>query len=172
MSRAKIKWVLVCSAVAVLMLVTIGVVCWYATSEPIEHFPISLLGTSNDPVQGLVASFSVTNESRMMIYYCICPAQVKSNAVWPTLQIPSSGGAELASGKAETFSIVAPVNGEDWRVPVVWGYKPTGFQSVAGRVKLNLRLNWYRLPHGKGPALDSHGSQFTLYASYSPTVSK
>jgi hypothetical protein len=120
----------------------------------------------------LVASFSVTNESRMSIYYCICPVQVKSNGAWPALQIPPSGGTELASGEANVFSVVAPVAAQEWRVPVVWGYRPTGFRFVAGRVKYNLRLNWDRLRRGRFPTLDNHGSQFTLYASYSPTVSK
>lgn len=171
MPRAKVRWILVCSTVAVLMLAAVVLVCWRSTSEPVEHLPISLLGTSNDPMRGLVASFSVTNESQMSISYCICPVQVKSDGAWPALQIPHSGGTELASGKADVFSVAAPVAAQEWRVPVVWGYRPTGVRSVAGTVKYNLRLNWHLLRHGRFPRL-SRSSQFTMYASYSPTVPK
>ncbi len=171
MSRAKVRWIWVCSAVAVLILAAVALVCWHGAAEPLGNFPISLHGTTNDPIRGLVASFSVTNESRMSIYYCICPVQVKSDGAWPDLRIPRSGGSELASGGADVFSVVAPAAAQEWRVPVVWGYRPTGYRSVTGRVKYNLRLNWDRLRHGRFPTLDNH-AQFTLHASYSPTFSK
>jgi hypothetical protein len=170
MSRAKNRWLLVCSAVAVLLAAAIFV-CWYETVEPVDRFPISFLGTSNDPVLGLVASFSVTNESPRVIYFGICPAQVRSGDAWPALQIPASSGAVLALGQSKAFSVAAPVGAREWRVPVVWGYSPTGIQSFSGRVKHNVRLNWLRLRLGRRPTVDN-SPELTVYASYSPAISK
>jgi len=141
---------------------------------PIDQFPVTLLGITNDPVQGRLASFIVTNESQLIIDCWVLSPQVNSNGMWSPPQQPAESNRrlQLRPGEANTFTVAAPSTAVEWREPVEWGYRPTtAARSIVGRLKSNFRLNWYLLRHGR-PIRYNQGVEFNLYISYSEAITK
>jgi hypothetical protein len=154
----------------------LGLVLFLILSDvtPIGRFPVTLVGMTNDPTQGRLASFIVTNASGATIDYCNYPPQVMSNGVWSPLQRPAHGSLgplhELTLGKVNWFSVIVPTNAVEWRVPVGWGCRPTtALQGIIGRIRSNLHLNWYLLRHGK-PLKYNSGVEVNLFMSYSAAI--
>ncbi|MGO8698276.1 MAG: hypothetical protein ACLQVY_11230 [Limisphaerales bacterium] len=156
-----------------LILAGLALFLWLAMAMPVARFPVKVLQLTNDPRQGWLATFLVTNESRLIIDYWICSPQVKSNGLWPVVQEPAwTASLRLAPGEANTFSVAAPATAMEWREPVRWGYRPTTkVRRWVGRLKSNFRLNWYLLRHGKRLRYNQ-GVEFDLFMSYSAAIEK
>jgi hypothetical protein len=155
---------------AVALLVGLAFFLWRLAVIPAGQFPVTLLQMSNDPKQGRLASFNVTNGSGATIDYWIYLPQVKSSGVWSQLQhMPGAGTLQLTPGQAFTFSVAVPMNAVEWRLPVRWCYRSHMGFRVIEMWTVNLELNWKLLLHGITPKFYG-GEELEFYMSYSRAI--
>jgi len=171
MTRLKSKTVLL-GCVVIVLLSGIAFVIWLSFPAPTASFPVSFLGVTNNAADSVLATFRITNQTRRTIAYRICPVQVRSNGVWSPLPMPRGAGDDfLPSHQVSTFTSPTPSYGEAWRVPVFWGCEPTGSAYYRGLVNSNLKLNWYLMRGGRSPKFN-RGTEFEIYVSYSPEITR
>jgi hypothetical protein len=145
--KRSIWWIL-----AVFALVASALLLWRA-AEPFAEFPVTLLTVSSDPKHGQVALFKVANESETTIDGRIFFPQVKSRGAWSQLLLsPNPKSFRLRPGQAFKFSIAAPTNAFQWRLPVRWHYesKMAVRGGIMGIWELNVEANWNALRQGTG----------------------
>ena len=165
------KTFIACVICAVFLLATCALIL-VPSPQPSAHVVISLLSFTNDPVQGAVATFCVTNPTDRILFYRTGPPQIESDQGWyPSWQPRGAGGTNLLAHQGSTFMVRAPLTEHPWRVPVMWGHLPAGLERFRGQVKYNVRLNWHLLSHGRSPKLFKH-SELDACMSYSPEVTK
>jgi hypothetical protein len=169
MTRVASKTLFVCCICAVFLL-GVCALTLVPSPQPSGSFSVTLLSLTNDPVRGVIATFCVTNPTDRILFYKAGPPQIKSDQGWSPSWTPrGAGDTTLAAHQGSTFMVRAPLYGDRWRVPVVWGYLPAGLERFRGIVRYNLRLNWHLLRHGRSPKL-VNSPEFDTCTSYSPEV--
>jgi len=158
---------------ATFVLLTIAVVITgvLTVSAPKPSFQILLLGVTNEPALGQVASFSVSNYGSSRLSLCICPPQVKRLRDWSPVQPPRPDCMYIERGDVQTFEVSVPDDPNAWRVPVYWGYKPFGLRRVVDIGRYNWNINRVRLELGRSP-LFIWNSQVDLRLGYGPEITK
>jgi hypothetical protein len=133
-------------------------------------FSVSFLSLTNDPVQGAIATFCVTNPTDRILFYQAGPPQIKSDQGWSPSWTPrGAGGTNLPAHQGSTFMVRASLSGDPWRVPIIWNHVPAGLERFRGQVRYNVRVNWHLLRQGRSPKLFKH-SEVDACMSYSPEV--
>jgi hypothetical protein len=169
MTRVASRTIFAC-CIGAAFLLGICVLTLVPSHQPSASVSITFLSLTNDPAQGAVATFCVTNPTDLILFYLAGPPQIKSDQSWSPSWTPrGAGGTDLPAHQGSTFMVRVPLSGDLWRVPVVWGYLPAGLERFSGLVRYNLRLNWHLLRHGRGPKL-VNSPEFDVCTSYSPEV--
>ena len=130
---------------------------------------ISIVGRTNDPAKGPSVVFSLTNRTASQMFYVVCPPQLKSGGIWPPLPQVLSNTLDLLSHQSTNFSVAIPFDANAWRVPLFYGYSPSGVERFKGKVHYNLTVNWYLLKRGQRPRI-MNNSDLNIYVSYSPEM--
>jgi hypothetical protein len=132
---------------------------------------ISVLSFTNDPTTGPSVLFSLTNRTASEMFYMVFSPEFKSGGTWPPLPQPHGSGFYLPPHQSTNFTAAIPSEAEAWRVPVLFGYSPSGVDRFRGLVRHNLRVNWIRWKYRRG-IIAMNNSEFDLYASYSPEMGR
>ena len=165
MNRARSGEVLVfCIAILILGAAVVFAIRLPA-SPPKTDFHISILGYTNGPTGERLAVLSITNKSRSAMAWDVYPTQIQSNGSWAGLPRLRGAGPMLAAHQASEFTVAVPSDGSVWRVPFLWSYPPKGLGVVWGVVRSNIRLNNYRLRHGKSLEL-ARAPEFEFNVTY------
>jgi hypothetical protein len=79
--------------------------------------------------------FVVSNQSDSTIVYLAYPPQTESNGVWMNGPRPAGPGRMLTLEAHEVVTnvITGLTQGEQYRIPVLWGYQPTHWQWIRHR---------------------------------------
>lgn len=165
MALMKSKTILI-GCVAAVLLFAAACFIWLPFPRSASSVSISFLGITNSSL----ASFSISNQCRSTLTYLVGHPQIRSEDEWPASASPrGASDLFLHAHQVATFTVSVPPKAKIWRVPVFWGYMPTGFARIRGSLRHNVNLNWLRLSHGLRPEIVK-GAEFDLYVSYSPEV--
>ena len=131
MTRAKY---IVCVG-AVMLFIALGLRLARSSRAPANAAGFSFVGV---PVAAAGSfSFGITNASHLDVDYIALAPQVQSNGVWLEVQPPSVPATTLPARQGGTLTLVVPASSYrgSWRVPVIWGYRPTDVQLFGIQVE-------------------------------------
>jgi hypothetical protein len=143
-------------------------IAWLPLS-PTTKPGVSVLGRTNDPATGPTVLFNLTNQSESQMSYLVSAPQIKTTGLGSPVPEPRGSGFYLPPHQATNFTVKAPSGTDAWRVPVFYGYLPSGTERLRGKIRYNMRANWIRLKHREIPKW-INDPMFDVYLVYSPDV--
>jgi len=168
MRRFDSKKLCICVGFALVILIVVFVALppLSSTTKP----GIFVLGHTNDPTTGPSVLFSLTNQTDSQMTFLIGAPQIKTAGLWPPRAGPQARiASELPPHQATNFVVEVPSESGEWRVPVFYGYLPSGTERLRAGIRYNMRVNWNRLKHREIPKW-FRNQQFDIYRIDSPEV--
>jgi hypothetical protein len=99
---------------------------------------VTLTDRKIDPEKGSLAYFAISNPSNFRIFFAVTEPQIRSQGVWSSrFSLPAP--TELTPGQATNFSVPAPLEGDAWRLRVLWGKSATSWERLKGTVEKNFQ---------------------------------
>jgi len=110
---------------AMLAAILVALLCISTRQKAVLRVTVSFTGYTNDAAGTRIASFKVTNRSKVKVrrwYFCHQETEryIASGDIAPT--------AYLASGRSEVIQLPAPTNWETWRIKVF--FSPVGWRLL------------------------------------------
>ena len=162
-------------AVAVLLFLAAAIVALLPNPTADDIVKVSCLNTTNDPLTGLTAILSVTNQGDADIYLMRYAPQTKTGGVWSVFTLYVSGSvmppiSTLSAHTSGTFQVHLMGTGDAWRVPVSWSStKANPVIFIQKEFEINVYRNFQRLGRGEMPVFYGVPSH-QHYMVFSPAV--
>lgn len=168
MTRFSSKKLCVCAGLALVIPAT-AFLLW----PPVSPKPgIFVLGYTNDPTIGPSVLFSLTNQTGSRMTFLIAAPQTKTAGWWSPAPFDPQRAYrdfDLPPHQSTNFAVQVPSEPNPWRVPVFYGYLPSGTERLRGELRYNMRVNWIRLKHREIPRW-MRVPEFNMYPGYSPEI--
>jgi hypothetical protein len=168
--NARRKRILVVGGSVAILFMSLAAIVLSTGKRVLTPPAITFLGFTNASGQN-TAIFSVKNPySRPVSFFPLDP-QVPVNGDWAAagIRIPTGGGPTLYLGAdgQTNFTVDVPVDGNVWRVPVLWSMEPSRFDHF----RYVFRNNWNAWRENGTLLGLSIGYGVESFTNYTPEVS-
>lgn len=101
-------------------------------SPPIRALTVEFKGYTTNESGALLGTLVVGNRSTRPIHYVVFAPQVADSSAWPANlgrpMLPNVPPRPLSPGNETMVSVDAPYSGDQWRVPVLFSFRPSRWE--------------------------------------------
>jgi hypothetical protein len=168
--NARRKRILVVGGCVAILFVSLAASVLF-TGKGVRTAPaITFIGFTNAAGQNTAAIFSIKNPYARAVSFFPLQPQVRVSGDWAAagIRIPTGGPTLYLGADGQTnFTVDVPVDGNVWRVPVLWSIEPSGFDHF----RYVFQNNWNAWRENGTLLGFSIGYGVESFTNYTPEVS-